>query len=126
VTVGSGIAIDPPSQDPDGNAWVEGQLKLFLTGASTGPAWIRLSLEGRPLRVVGPPGARVVARRANSTTICVPARGSGPVRESLVSLGFEPAPPPTTAASPYALPHANHSLRLAGMWALRRCPGAGA
>jgi hypothetical protein len=126
VTVGSGIATDPPSRDPDGNAWVEGQLKLFLTGAGTGPAWIRLRLEGRPVRVVGPPGARVVARHAASTTICVPAPGTGPVRQSLVSLGFEPAPQPTDAPSAYALPHANHSLRLAGMWGLRRCPGSGA
>ena len=124
VTVGSGIATDPPSRDPDGDAWVESQLKLFLTGAATGPAWIRLSLEGRPVRVVGPPGSRVVARQGTSTTICVPASGPGPVRESLVSLGFEPAPRPTDSPSAYALPDANHSLRLAGMWGVRRCTGA--
>jgi hypothetical protein len=124
ATVGSGIATDPPSRDPDGKAWVEGQLKLFLTGATTGPAWIRLNLEGRPVRVVGPPGSRVVARHAATTTICVPARGTGPMRETLVSLGFEPAAQPTDAPSAYALPDANHSLRLAGMWGVRRCPGA--
>jgi hypothetical protein len=120
VTVVGGIATDPPARDPAGSAWVQGQLKLLVTGATDGPVWVRLALEGSPVRPAGPPGARVVSSQPGRTVVCVPVSGSGPVRNSVASFGFDVKPWPAVPTK-YALPLPNHSLRLAGMWAVRDC-----
>ena len=119
VTVVGGIAIDSP-RDPEGNAWIQDQLKFLVTGAPQGQAWVRLQVQGSPVRIVGPPGARVLRRRSGRSVICVPVRDSGPVRESVVSLGFDPALW-STPPSDYAVPSPNYGLRLVSMSALRRC-----
>lgn len=120
VTVGSGIAIDPPWDNSEGDAWVQDQLKLLVTGASRGPVWVRLQLQGSAVRPVGPPGARVVAGQSGRTMACIPVGGTGALREAVASFRFEPEPWPAVP-SRYALSPPNHSLKLAGMWAVHHC-----
>ncbi len=105
VTPYSGLTLPMSSLDPSGTAFVDTRypLQLLVVGRDGGRrAWARLTFQATvPASVPKQPGVRWAAH-GGTLTVCVPARGSEPVRSATVSLtaALQPGTPPRAMYPP--------------------------
>jgi hypothetical protein len=108
--------------DTVGEAWVQltEPLLFFVSGASADrPVWVRLQLATEEAVGLTPQvgvRARVTPTRV---TVCIRARGTGPVRQAILSLSFSAIPGPMPAL-PFTLPQPDEGVELLSMTASAR------
>lgn len=123
VTPYSGLEAPLERLDISGTAWVQpGQpIKLYVTGASPGRVWIRLTFDtGEPASVMPQAGLRT--RDGNGKLIvCVPTVGSAPIRQAAVLLAA-PAVAGHTPSEEFPPPVPLEGIALTAMHAMsERC-----
>jgi hypothetical protein len=124
ITVARGVVVDTFDRDHEGQAWVQGPLRFWVSGPTEGPVSARVELTGTAaVRAKVPARARVLARRPGALFLCTPVVGSGDFRRLDLPIRFRvpPAqPPPETFGAPW-IP--GKALRLAAMSATTgSCP----
>jgi hypothetical protein len=121
VTLVSGIGLPLERLDSTGLAWIEGPLHMIVVGHAPGRAWVSLRFKASvPVTIPGQREAQVHRERDGYLSICVPARGSAPVRKSTVTLTF-PLAPGILPAEPFAAPEPPQGVQLTAMRVASHC-----
>jgi hypothetical protein len=105
VTPYAGLEAPLERLDTSGTAWVQpGQpIEFYVTGASTGQAWVRLTFSTNEPVTVAPQAGLRTSAHGDTVIACVPSAGAAPIRHAEVLLSAPPeavSPPAETFPPP--------------------------